>query len=142
MSYTEQFSEVHALLATINPASYDAETNSGYVSLANYHRAVIIIHSGVLGGDLNVDIEEATSTAGAGAQSFDSAGKDITIVDADDNTVNVIEIRTEECDIADGYHCINLEITPGAGSIFSAEVWGVCPRFAPVSTTNIDEVTD
>ena len=37
MSYTEQFSEVHALLATINPASYDAETNSGYVSLANYH---------------------------------------------------------------------------------------------------------
>jgi hypothetical protein len=142
MSMTELFSETHALLAQINPASYAAEQNTGYVSLANYHRAVIIIHAGVLGGDLDVDIEEATSTAGTGAQSFDAGGKDVTVHNADDNLVHVIEINADELDITDGYKCINVEATPGAGSIFGVQIWGTVPRFAPVSTTGLNGVTD
>lgn len=142
MDMTNLFSEKAALLAQINPASYAAEQNSGYVSFANYHRGVIIIHAGVLGGDLNVDIEEGTSTAGAGAQEFDGYGKDVTIHNADDNLVHVIEINADEFDIADGYYCLNLEITPGAASIFSAQIWGTVPRYAPVSTTGLNGVTD
>ena len=143
MGMTERWSEVNALLATIHPASYDSEQNSGYVSLANYHRAVIIIHAGVIGGTLNVDIEEGTSTAGAGAQSFDSAGKDVTITATTDNdTVSVIEIDADELDVPNGYTCINLEITPASAGIFSAQIWGTVPRFAPVATTNVHEITD
>jgi hypothetical protein len=143
--YTERFSETHELLAVINPASYTTERNSGYVSLANFHRAVILIHAGVLGVNVDVDIESATSTAGAGAGSFDAASKDITLTaTTDNNTVSVIEIRTEELDVDGGYDCINLEMTPAAqtGCIFSAQIYGICPRFAPVATTLLDTVTD
>ncbi|MDD5517844.1 MAG: hypothetical protein PHV98_00650 [Candidatus Omnitrophica bacterium] len=142
MEYTQRFTEGAALLAKINPASHTTEQNTGYVSLANYHRAAIIIHAGVLGADLDVDIEEGTTTGGAGAQSFDSGGKDITIHNADDNTVSVIEIRTEECDVSNGYDCINVEATPGGASIFGIQVWGLEPRFKPVPTTGIDSITD
>jgi hypothetical protein len=55
----------------------------------------------------------------------------------------VIEIRTDELDIAGGDDCINLEMTPaGASSIFGAQIWGLEPRYAPVATTNLDSVTD
>ena len=53
MSYTQRFTEGAALLAAINPASYNSVQDTGFVSLANYQRAVIIIHAGVLGGDLD-----------------------------------------------------------------------------------------
>jgi hypothetical protein len=142
--YTARFSEQAAYLGGINPASYSAEQNSGYVSLANYHRTVIIIHAGVLGQDVDVDVEAAQDTSGTGPGSFNSAGKDITLTaTTDNNTVSVIEIRTDELDIAGGDDCINLEMTPaGASSIFGAQIWGFEPRYAPAATTNLDSVTD
>ena len=142
--YTERFSEVWSLLADIDPASYTTEQNTGYVCLDRYHRAVVIIHAGVLGTGLDVDLEEGTDTSGTGAASLDSGNKDITLTaTTDNNTVSVIEIRTEELDVTNGYDCINVEVTPGGqGDLFSVQVWGGVPRYAPVSTTNLDSVTD
>jgi len=143
--YTERFSEAHAYLGGINPASYTTEQNSGYVSLANYARAVIIIHAGVLQDTIDVDVEAAQDTSGTGPGSFDSASKDITLTaTTDNNTVSVIEIRTEELDVAGGDVCINLEMTPGSqnGSIFGAQIWGTEPRYKAVSTATLDSVTD
>ncbi|MFA5714392.1 MAG: hypothetical protein WC998_01455 [Candidatus Paceibacterota bacterium] len=145
MEYTQRFSEGAAVLAVINPAAYTTEQNTGYVSLANYHRAAIIIHCGTLAGNLDIDIEEATTTAGAGAQTFDAGGKDLALVGTtDNNTVSIIEIRTEECDVDDHYDCINVELTPAgqASDIFSVLVLGLEPRFKPVPTTLVDSVTD
>jgi len=143
-NYTERFSEMAAYLGGINPASYTSEQNSGYLSLENYHRAVIIIHAGVLGQNVDVDVEEGTDTSGTGVQTFDAGGKDITLTaTTDNNTVSVIEIRTEECDVPNGYSCINLEMTPaGASAIFGAQVWGFVSRYKPVPTTTLDSVTD
>ena len=142
MPYTERFTEVHQLLATIYAANVAAEQNSGYVDIGTFHRAVIIIHPLALTAALNVDIEEATDTLGTSPQAFQAAGHDITVAAADTEP-SVIEIRTEECDVNDHYHCINLEITPaGATEYFVAEIWGVIPRFAPVSTAALDSVTD
>lgn len=142
MSYTERFTERHCLLGHIHPAAHTTEQNSGYVSLATYHRAVIIINCGVVTANIDVDVEQATDTAGTGAKSFDTNSKDITITAVtDNNTVEVIEIRTEEFDIANGFDCINLEMT-STNAIFSAEIWGIVPRYAEVSTTALHSVTD
>lgn len=142
-SYTQLFSEGTCLLAQIAlDGSYASEQNTGYVSLANYHRAYVLVVAGTLGADLDIDIEEGTSTAGAGAQSFDSGGKDKTIHNADDDTVTIIEINADECDVADGYYCINVEATPGATSEFWVGIFGVPTRFAPVPTTNIEDVVN
>lgn len=144
MSYTERFSETHTILGKINPASYAAEQNTGYVSLANYHRAVIILHAGVLGQNVGFDIEQATDTSGTSAKALDSGSKDVDwTATTDNNAVAVIEIRTEELDVNGGFDCINVEATPaGSAAIFSVEIWGAEPRYAPVSTANLDSVTD
>lgn len=144
MGYTERFSERAALLADIDPASYSSEQNTGYVSLALYNRAVVIIHAGVLGQNVDVDLEQATDTSGTSAKPLDSGGKDITLTATTDNgTVSVIEIRGEELDVSNGFDCINLEMTPaGSSSIFGAQIWGFVPRYAPVSTTTLNSVTD
>lgn len=139
--YTERFSEGAALLASIHPASYNSEQNTGYVSLANYARAVVRIHCGALAGNLDVDLEEGTNTSGGSAQSFDAGGKDITITGTtDNNTVEIIEIKGEE--FTDGFNCINVEVTPGAAGIFDVEIWGLEPRYKPVATTALHSVTD
>ena len=142
--FTERFSEVCYPLGRINPASYNAEQNTGYVSVRDYHRVAIVIHAGVLGQNVDVDIEQATDTAASGAKAFASNSKDITLTaTTDNNTVNVIEIRGEEFDVANAFDCLNLEMTPaGASSIFGAIIYGIVPRYAAVPTTNWDSVTD
>ncbi len=141
MAYTNLFTERAELLGTINPASYNAEQNTGYVSLANYHRCAIILHCGVIGGNLDVDIEEGTDTSGTGAQTLDSGAFDITkTATTDNNTVSVIEFPTERLDVADDYDCVNVEVTPASAGIFSVEVWGLEPRFAPCTNSLLDVV--
>lgn len=142
--FTERFSEVWYPLGKINPASYNSEQNTGYVSVRDYHRVAIVIHAGVLGQNVDVDIEAAQDTSGTGPGSFASGSKDITLTaTTDNNTVSVIEIRGEEFDIAGGDDCINLEMTPaGSSSIFGAIIYGGVPRYAPVPTTNYDTITD
>lgn len=139
MPYTERFSEEWELIDSIAPASYNAEQNTGLLSLANYVRTVIILHAGVLGGALAVDIEESATAAGA-LTSFDTASKDIDLVGTtDDDTISVIEIRNEE--FSAGFSYLNVEITPGAACIFGLQVWGL-PVYKPAATTNLDSVTD
>ena len=141
--YTANFSETAQYLGGLNPASYNSEQNTGYLACNNFHRVVIIVHCGVIGGNLDIDIEEGTNTSGGSAQSFDSGGKDLTkTATTDNNTVSVIEIRAEEFDVVGGFDCLNVEVTPASAGIFGVQVWGLEPRYAPVSITNLDSVTD
>jgi hypothetical protein len=143
--YTERFSEVHAYLASIAPAAYTTEQNTGYVSFANYHRGVILIATGTLAGNVDVDVEQATTTAGTDGKVFDAYGKDITLTaTTDNNTLSIIEIKSSEFDVAGGFDCLNLEMTPAgqASCIFCAAIFGLEPRFAPVPTTLVDTITD
>jgi len=136
--YTEKFWETHELLGHIHPASYAAEQNTGYLDCSRFHRLAVIIHSGVLGGNLDVDLEQGTSTAGAGAKTFDAGGHDTTITaTTDDDTFVIIDVAGEEFDVTGGFDCLNVEVTPAGASIFAVEVWGIVPRFADVPTTAI-----
>ena len=145
MPYTENFTEGWELIDVVYGAAVAAatETNSGYNSLANFHRIAIIIHPVVLNDALDVDIEEGTSTGGAGAQALAAGGHDITVAAAD-TLPSVIELQTEELDVSDSYDCVNVEITTantgGQGNYFVCEIWGY-PRFKPAATTNLDSVT-
>ena len=143
MTYTERFSEGNAVLADINPASYTSEQNTGAVSFANYARGVVLIHAGVLGQDVDIDVEQSTTAAGT-PKAFDSNAKDIPLTaTTDNNTISVIEINADEFGVANGYYFLNVECPPaGPSSIFSVLVLGTVPRFKPVPTTTLDSVTD
>jgi hypothetical protein len=139
--YTERFSEVWSLLDNDVISSASSEQNSGYVSLANYHRCMIQIIPVSLGSDIDVDIEQGTDTSGTGAKTFDSGNHDITVASTD-TAPSIIEITTDELDVTNAFHCINVETTPTVASTYVVQIWGGVPRYAPVSTTNLDSVTD
>lgn len=146
MSYTERFSEAwQCLAATYGDAvAGTTETNTGSVSLANFQRVVIIIHPVDINDVLDIDIEEATSTAGASLKPLASGGHDISIATADTKP-SVIELRTDELDVEDGFDCLNVEATTAGtnnnGNEFVIEIWGLC-NYMPADTTNLDSVTD
>jgi hypothetical protein len=143
MTYTARFSEQWELLDTIYGDAVPAatESNTGVILLANYIRTVIIIHPVDVNDALDVDIEQATTAAGA-LTTFDAGSKDITVATADTKP-SVIEIRHEE--FAAGYEYLNVEVTTantgGNGNEFVVEVWGE-PVYKPAATTNLDSVTD
>ena len=142
MPYTERFSEVHQVLAHVPADSETAEVNSGYVNVANFHRVAVLISVGDLAATatFDVDIEQATTTAGANAKAI--TGKSITQLTAtDDDVVLIMELRTEELDVTNGFDCINVECTPATAAVeFAVIVLGCVPRFAPVSTTAVQEI--
>jgi len=141
-NFTERFSEVCAVLAELDPHEYGAgEQNTGYVSFANYHRGAVIIQTGAMSAAIDVDFEEATTTAGAGARSFNAAGKDLSLTTP--GHVYIFEIKSEEFYKVAGtnYDCLNVELTLTNNAEFSVLVLGIVPRFPPVGTTLVT-VTD
>ena len=143
MFYTERFSEAAEYLGGIDPASYNSEQNTGYLNLENYHRCVILVHAGVLGGNVDIDIEQGTDSSGTGAKKVDSGGKDLALTaTTDNNTVSVIEVKSEEMDVANSFNHINVECTPASAGIIGIQVWGIVSRYKPTPTTNLDSVTD
>lgn len=147
--FTERFSEVACLLYNLAPVSVSngAEAFTSYVSLANYHRAAIIIHTGVMASNATLDavVHQATDTSGSSPKhlSPSKAITQLTQAGSDSNKDVIIEVRTEELDVAGGFDCIALGYTVGtAATLLSIEIYGLVPRFAPVDVTAWDEVVD
>ena len=151
MSYTERFSEVHYPLVAVVPATYQAAAavTSAYVSLANYHRAVLVVHVGSITatGTLDVQIRQATNSSGGSVKGIPTTAaqsKLLTqLVNGDDNAVYIIELRTEELDIANGFEHVAITYDVNTDTVdFSAILYGCEPRFKPVATTNWAEIVD
>lgn len=146
MTYTQRFSEAWELIDVLygDAVAAATESNTGYSNVANYVRLVIIIHPVDVNDALDVDVEQGTTTAGAGAKTLDSNSKDITVATTD-TAPSVIEVRPDEFDVAGGFDCLNVEVTTantgGNGNEFVVEIWGE-PVYKPAATTNLDSVTD
>ncbi len=142
--YTVRFSERNEFLAHLPADSETTEVNTAWVSLANYHRAVILVSVGDMAASstLDIDIEQATDSGGTGVKNI--TGKSITQLTqagTDSNKIVIIEIQSEELDVASDFDHIRVEVTPAVGAVeFAVFVLGFEPRFAPVSTTAIDEI--
>lgn len=145
MPFTQRFTEYSALLISENnPVLAVGVYDTGWVSLQNYHRAVAImnvINMGV-GGTVDMDIRQATTTAGAGAKAI--AGKSLTALTQAGGDVDsdcAIELRTEELDVTNVFDCVSLRVTvAGAPAVVSYRLYGLIPRFPPVSTAAWTEV--
>ena len=143
MGYTEQFSEVNAVLETLDSDARAAGNyNTGWVSVSTYHRQAIILNTGDMaqGATLDLIIQEATDVAGAGVLAI--AGKAITQLTqagGDGNDTVVIEVRSEE--LTPGYSFIRAQATVANAAVDMAViVLGIIPRYPPVPLTNVTEV--
>lgn len=148
MTYTERFSEVHYPLAHHLPLARDASVNySAYVSLANYHRAVLVVHVGAMTANSTLDagIQQASDSTGTGVKAI--TGKAITQLtqaggDGNEDPI-VIELRTEELDVTGGFEHVRFYVTVGTNPVtYSAVLYGIVSRYEPVPTTNWAQIVD
>ena len=139
MSYTQKFTEVCQLLGEIVPASHSTEQNTGYVALDNFYRWVVLIHAAAAANDIDVDIEEGTDTTPSSSQTYNSGAKDVTVTGTTETTV-VIEDTCNNFALNSGFHTLNVEMSPAGARVCGCQLWGFIPRYAPVSTSLIDEV--
>jgi hypothetical protein len=140
MSFTQRFSEACEVLDWIVPAVYGAgEQNTAYNSFRDFHRGAVIIMTGTMSAAMDVDFEQATTTAGAGAKSFNAGGKDLNLTTP--GHVYIFEIKSEEFDTANEFDCLNVELTLTDNVAFSLLMLGVIPRYKPATVTAIT-VTD
>lgn len=147
IDFTNRMSELMTPLAFFNADSQGAGTVNGTsVSLANYHRAFLVVDVGDMAGTatLDVSLQQAQDTAGTGAKAI--TGKAITQLTqagGDGNEIVCIELRTEELDIANGFDCARYSFTVANAAVeLSAILYGACPRYMPVPTTNWSEIVD
>jgi hypothetical protein len=143
MSYTNRFTEAVAVLGGISPASYTADQETAWLDIGLYHRALVVVHCGVLGTGLYVDVHEATDTAGGGEDDYADSEKDLTIGAADDNGLSFIEIRPGEL-TPNHHHCIKVLVSGDSQTacVYGVAVLGLEPRFAAVSTAGVDHISD
>lgn len=133
-------SEQLALLATLDPVSQGAGTvTTGWVNAGKFSALLALLGTGVMGasGTIDAKLQQATTSGGAGAK--DITGKAITqVVKASgDNKQVMINLRSQELDVANGFGYVRLSVTVGtAASLISASIWGVNPRFADASADN------
>lgn len=144
--YTNRFCEQWELVDVVygDAVAANTETNSGYNNCEGYHRVAVVVHPVDVNDALDIDIEQGTTAAGAGAKTVDAGGKDITVATAD-TAPSVIEIKMEEMDVDGGFRFLNVECTTantaGNGNDFAIVIYGL-PRYLPAATTNWDSITD
>lgn len=143
--YTARVSELLYPLVFEHADSAAAGThNSQYASLANYHRAWLVIDVGNMGAGATLDagIQQATDTSGTGIKAI--AGKTITQLTqagGDAESLVCIELQTEELDVDNAFDVVRFYVTVANAAVeYSAILYGCSPRFAPVPTTNWQEI--
>ena len=143
MSYTERFSEVNAVLETLDSDARAAGNyNTGWVSVSTYHRVAVILNTGDMAGTATLDliIQEAQSAAGLNVAAI--AGKAITQLTqagGDANDTVIMELRMEE--LTPGFDFIRAQATVANAAVDMAVViLGIIPRYPPVPLTNVTEV--
>jgi|SRR5690554_1644124 len=140
--YTQRFSENHKLLAAVSYNGVTTEQNTDWLDMSHYRRAAVVIITDVVGTDFNADIEISNTGTGAGTNVHTL--KSITEVTDDENNI-VIELRDEEFSkpanaTSDQYRYFRVETTPDGACNYVVLVFGIEPRYAPVGTTEWDEV--
>jgi len=150
MSYTEQFTETHDVLAALAPTAANAAVgthNSGWVSHADYHRSFVWLHIGEtgVGSTIDVNLTQATDALGTGAKALTTitggTKSPVQIVAANQGNYVGIEVRSEEFDVTNGFVFLNVAVVvAGHVTYYSLVVFGIVSRYEPVGVTDFQEV--
>lgn len=139
--------EMMELLGVLYPASYNSEQNlpsSGFYDMSKYHGAWIEVFAGNIGTALDLDVEVATDNSGTDLATIKSITQ-LTEAGGDDNSPVGVRVRAEELhnpSLNKDYRYMRVEVTPNGATLACVAVYGIVPRYAPVSRTIWDEIVD
>ncbi len=123
--------DVAMVAATLNNSS----NTPLWVSMKNYHAALVIIQSATIaaGGAVTVQLRQATSAAGAGAKNI--TGYTSSFSDTDDNKVKTIDVKSENLDTNNGFTYLGVLLTEtgSQNAAMSATFVRGNPRYAQAS---------
>lgn len=134
------------LAGVIDPDLNAAGTyTTGWISMATFEAIQAIVLAGALGTSATLDakLEQATDSSGTGAK--DISGKALTqLTDAgsDSDKQAIINCRSDELDVNNGFTHVRLSMTVAVASSDSAAVvLGHYARYQPASAiSSVDEV--
>jgi len=138
-------SEYVAIVATIDPDQYSTGSqDSDWVNMEEFHEVMAVVQAGVIAasGTIDASVRQATSSTGAGAKAI--TGKAITQLTTGDNDKQaVINVRTDELDVAGGFSFVSLRQTlTTAGGDMSGVVLGMGCRHAPADDYDLASVAE
>ena len=114
-------SDVAMDIATLN----NSANTPVYFSMANYDLAVFLVFSGALAGSSAVTLQPRQRVGAAGAES--NVGTAGALTDADDDEVNVLQVRGEDLTVSGGNDRVGILCTETATQ--NAEIGVICLRF-------------
>ncbi len=134
-------SEQLSILATLDPGNQAVGVaTTGWVPLNTHHGLLALVQTGTLATGATVDakLQQAQDASGTGAK--DVAGKSIAQLTQASNGANrqaLINLRSEELDVNNGFAFVRLVVTVAAAAAnTSAQLLGVNPRLASAETAN------
>ncbi len=141
--YTERLSESLAIVATVDPASYNAQANSDGVDMRLFRRCLFVITAGAIGsntvtatikgGNDNVTFATTLTSKSIAAGTFSGSG--------DNNKQALIEVIDQEC-ATQNVRYIRLELVPSGAALLSAVALAGEARYEPASDYNLASVAE
>lgn len=144
-TYTERFHEIHELAgADVDTYAAGIHDITNYRSMANHQKAELIVIVGEIaqGAEFGVALRQATDATGADAKAI--TGKQILGSQAlgSENSVYLIEVRTEELDVSGGFSYIGGQLIT-TGDVEMAIIGFLsAANHPPVATTNWTEIVE
>ncbi len=140
-------SQCSALVGVIDPDAYAAGTyTTGWWDTAEIEKALAIVSAGdfVATGVLSAKIQQATSSAGAGAKDVTAlAITNLTQAGTDDNKQAMINVTAADLDFNNGFRYARLSVTlTTAGADMSAVVIGTNFRRGDGKSHNLTSVDE
>lgn len=133
------------LVGVIDPDANTAATYlTGAVDMANFESVMAVVFAGDLGTSATIDAKLVQATTSGGVYK-DVTGKAITQLTqagTDDNKQAIINCRSDELDVANGYRYVKLSMTVAvATSDSGAAIFGLDARYQPpTDATTVDEI--
>lgn len=119
--FTENIkSDVAMDIATLN----NSANTPVYFSMANYDLAVFLVFSGTLAGSSAVTLQPRQRIGAAGTEA--NVGTASALTDADDDEVNVLQVRGEDLTVNSGYDRVGILCTETG--VQNAELGVICLR--------------
>ena len=152
MGYTEEFTEVHDILAALAPTTANgtaAAHATPFVSMADYHRAFVLLHvgePGAGGSTIDVALQQSKTVGGSGpikalTNIAGGSKSPAQIINTDAGNYVGIEIRATELDATNQYDFIRAIVTVGTNTYtYSLYILGIVSRYEAVGITDFQEV--
>lgn len=128
----------------------DSETtavNTGWIEWGSFHELLMLLSVGDMaaGATFDVTVQQATDSSGTGAKSITGkSGSALTFAQmtqagGDSNKVTIASLLPEYLDVSGGFTHVRFVFTPAVAAVeFSAMVFGLHPRFAPIASYTSD----